>query len=1008
MIQGLPLPILKQMASNPKILGPLLISVVGAQNANQIMNALSNDQIPFDDVLNILVGSPISSVVSQMGSVDTPDGVYLGPTQEDLDRARKESEILNKPTSTPIPEEKKVTVDDIGFTQVDQTPQIISSPIPPEEKVSVDDIGFTAAPAPKIGDMIMTILEPPENPSEEEKEIQERLNNKMFKDQSILDFVKGNPNVDYKQEAIDKGGYIGDAVGGKFWAKYPANPFPGGETTYKNRVLTYMKPEDFLKLAEKKDFNTVESKTAFKLYENTNTGLSVPFLNGNLNEKGQIEIDGHEGRHRAEYVRRLDPDTPIPVYITVSAPSGQEQFVNQQTYNYGRSLTEAGDILLNADFINEEGNPVDVKILGYDIEGKKAGEIFEKTSPTSEQSFSDLVDIIEEPTQEIVGQGIQFPKEKTDNNLRLHTDRIKKIQEGKTTTYPGGPLNDRIVLKAPNESLPDIAIGNINFDDWKNRVEKTMSPDEILEAAKWYKKIYGEFDRVGAKDEKERNKLVNAWLSGQINESPTNALTNVLYVYEQMKQGVPFDEIKGKGLPDPTNNIKNILFERVIDKGVGAKISDFTDAGLGKNVRSFMGNDAAGGQPFVVDVHTARDTGLVDETFLNKLRQLGYKIPKDVKLDFGKGGITGTKYENRAIFGNELTKHLNEINWLGKSDWIPAEIQAIGWMNLTEMYGELGTSGDITMALERNTRRIDSGFNPSKDSPIYQEFGEAIDNLDSNQRGEIVSKALEMVNQTFGTDFSSAIHATGGTDTYQNPTSVQQMFSSKENAFKAAAMLGYLLNQPEVWVNSTKELTKNPQHLSVDLFEIDTQNLRDSATLKKLFDSIVENDENNLFTGYHPIESVNGQTGIKIIIDRDAMKNSPLKTKEVLPYIQSFLTEKFPSITQDLDFSVQPFIMEVELEKIKNDWSIDKNGESFKAYFSDESQGVTPLKSWSDIGDYFQELKGFIGSQIGKIKKGSVTEKRRGGMMSVPEIPSLVNGGLVDINYLTRPLNNGR
>ena len=747
MVQQIPAVILKQAASNPKILGPLLISTVGAQNANQIMNALSNNQIPFDDVLNILTGSSLSSVVNQIQS--TPAGEVYAPKESDIEAERKFNEELNKNITLPS---------EVPLGQVLSTPETTTKPEPlitpdvPEQKTKVEDVGFTGAP---------------------------------------------------------------------------------------------------------------------------------------------------------------------------------------------------------------------------------------------EQKFSDLIMTLDEPT-DLMGEGIVFPKEKTDNNLRLHTDRIKKVQEGKTTTYPGGPLNDRIVLKAPNESLPDIAIGNINFDDWKNRVEKTMSPDEILEAAKWYKKIYGEFDRVGAKDEKERNKLVNAWLSGQINESPTNALTNVLYVYEQMKQGVPFDEIKGKGLPDPTNNIKNILFERVIDKGVGAKISDFTDAGLGKNVRSFMGNDAAGGQPFVVDVHTARDTGLVDETFLNKLRQLGYEIPEDVKLDFGKGGITGTKYENRAIFGNDLTKHLNEINWLGKSDWIPAEIQAIGWMNLTEMYGELGTSGDITMALERNTRRIDSGFNPSKDSPIYQEFGEAIDNLDPNQRGEILSKALEMVNETFGTDFSSAIHATGGTDTYQNPTSVQQMFSSKENAFKAAAMLGYLLNQPEVWVNSTKELTKNPKHLSVDLFETDTQNLRDSATLKKFFNSIVENDENRLFTGYQPIESVNGQTGIKLIIDSDAIKNSPLKKVDVVPYIQSFLTEKFPSITQDLDFSVQPFIMEVELEKIKNDWSIDKNGESFKAYFSDESQGVTPLKSWSDIGDYFQELKGFIGSQIGKIKKGSVTEKRRGGyVMPLPEIDML-------------------
>ena len=60
MVQQIPVAILKQAASNPKILGPLLISTVGAQNADKIINALSNNQIPFDDVLNILVGSPIS------------------------------------------------------------------------------------------------------------------------------------------------------------------------------------------------------------------------------------------------------------------------------------------------------------------------------------------------------------------------------------------------------------------------------------------------------------------------------------------------------------------------------------------------------------------------------------------------------------------------------------------------------------------------------------------------------------------------------------------------------------------------------------------------------------------------------------------------------------------------------------------------------------------------------------------------------------------------------------
>ncbi len=254
-----------------------------------------------------------------------------------------------------------------------------------------------------------------------------------------------------------------------------------------------------------------------------------------------------------------------------------------------------------------------------------------------ELKFSDLIMTLDEPT-DITGKGISFPKDKTDNNIRLHTDRLKKLGDGKIDSYPGGPQNERIVLEAPaGTSLPDIAIGDITFDDWRERVENNMSKEETMKAANWYKKIYGEFDRVGAKDEKERNMLVNAWLSAQINESPTNALSNVLYIYEQYKQGVPFDEVKGKGLPDPTNNIKNIIYGKVSDRGIGAKISDFIDAGTGKNTRSFMGDDEAGGQPFVVDVHTARDTGLVDQTYLNKLEQLGYEIPDNLKIEFGQG-----------------------------------------------------------------------------------------------------------------------------------------------------------------------------------------------------------------------------------------------------------------------------------------------------------------------------------------------------------------------------------
>ena len=99
---------------------------------------------------------------------------------------------------------------------------------------------------------------------------------------------------------------------------------------------------------------------------------------------------------------------------------------------------------------------------------------------------------------------------------------------------------------------------------------------------------------------------------------------------------------------------------------------------------------------------------------------------------------------------------------------------------------------------------------------------------------------------------------------------------SKETAKDAAAKLAYMLNQTEVWVNTAKELTKNPNHFSLDIVEDGSENLRDSDTLKSLFERIINADPNGLFRGYQPI-IVDGNAGIRIIIGKDAIKNSPLK-----------------------------------------------------------------------------------------------------------------------------------
>jgi hypothetical protein len=77
-----------------------------------------------------------------------------------------------------------------------------------------------------------------------------------------------------------------------------------------------------------------------------------------------------------------------------------------------------------------------------------------------------------------------------------------------------------------------------------------------------------------------------------------------------------------------------------------------------------------------------------------------------------------------------------------------------------------------------------------------------------------------------------------------------------------------------------------------------------------------------------------------------------------------------------------------------------------------------PLESFSNIISLIEEVskardegyKNILDSTkvINLLKKNNIQLKNKGGTISLPEIPSLVNGGLVDINYLTRPLNNGR
>ncbi len=565
-------------------------------------------------------------------------------------------------------------------------------------------------------------------------------------------------------------------------------------------------------------------------------------------------------------------------------------------------------------------------------------------TPAIDASLSYLAKLINKEVPIRSEGGLPIDAEKSANELRLHKMRIEKASAD-GTEYPGLPLNERTVINPPaGSNLPPVVVGKVTPQDWVARIDATMDDAEVNKAANWYKDVFGQFKERAGGDPAEMAKLVDAWFAGQQQRSPEATLEVMLDIYEQIQRGVPKEELVGRGLPSATKIMIDILTGSEITGGAGQKITDFLDSGYNKNVRSFMDNDPAGGSPFVIDIHSARDTGLVDPVLINALNKLGYDVPENLKLDFGEGGIKGTKYESRALFGIELTKYLNDIKWRGRNDWESSEVQAIGWMNMSGLTGEAtgaGAGGDVRSAFAQNTRRISMEVDPGAGSPWAVKYGDKYSNLDDASKiqinNQVTASAIERVNKELGITLGDNVHGTGGWELYQNPSTVQQAISSKDVAIRAAARLGYLLNQTEVWVNAPKSLTANPKNFAVDIIAEGNDDLRDTDRLKELFNAITEAEPNELFRGYQPI-IIDKKAGIKIIIDYDAIKNSPLTVKQAQEYILNFANNELSDITDRLGFNAQVDIMESDLTKLRNDWTEDQSGGGYKSYFGGQAR----------------------------------------------------------------------
>jgi len=607
----------------------------------------------------------------------------------------------------------------------------------------------------------------------------------------------------------------------------------------------------------------------------------------------------------------------------------------------------------------------------------------------STEAVGGMEGVLQKPVLSKTEGGIKFPVNDSANRLRLKVQRDKQALEGKA--MPGMPKNERTVIEAPEGSeMPNFVVGKITPDDWIERTEAILLPEEIAQYSKWYEEVRGTFLKYTDGDEVKTDKYMRAWLVANQNIGVDGAFNNVLLQAEQFARQVPAGEMKAAGLPLATKAARSALQDEPIVEGVGLKISDFVDSAEGKSVRSIYGNDALAGQPFVVDIHTARDTGLVDDILLNHLERQGYKVDRDRIATDLAGGPTDTQYENRADFGRKLTEHLNGINWQGRSDWQPKEVQAVGWMAMTRLTAD--AADDTVTALERSLRRISMEAAPGEGSPWATKYGAAFNALSGDRQSQltkaVTERAMQMAKEISGIDLRGMVHGTGGWENYQNPAAIAQTLATRNGAEIAANTVGFLTQQTEVWVNSIKGTTKNPKALAIDFIESGSDNLSTNEGLRKFWEKVMAADPTKLFVGYQPIRTIDGEVGIRVLID----KGGPARMESVQGALSA--GGEIDAMLTKLDYDVKTRGYEADLVKARNDWKGSKNGEAYLGRLAElgvkrTAADLDPLRS--ELEAIFErELAGAATPSASTSGTGAAANKTKTKIIGGPS--SLVKG----------------
>jgi len=974
----------KKIAINPNVVGPLLISAVGAQNAEKIINAYDSNKILFDDILNILSGAPIQSIISRIQ--ETPAGVVFAPDADQIEAERKFNEELNKPADV-IPEEKKVTVDDVGFTEAQQDFEPLITPDIPYGKISIDDIGFTAAPQVKPSDYILTAKETKGDTKEELKP-----------NERIFTQIAGVKNQNIQRDPNDL-----------FAEGWENKMFPMPKQI--GTLGDYQVAIDVMK----------RSDNNFLLFKDGKVHATIELAN-TMGQDNVMDLDAigvpveMQGQGIAKDVLnelfKLADANGVTIQGTAQ-PFGSKTLNTKQLVKFYNSMGFEGDannLVRKPQEIKKEE-----KVFTDDVINILPEEFTPKMKTDKPYSYVEAVN-----PQKVFG----------DKDLR---NEDYKIKEAPKINYE---FDNKTVEQIKNKTFEEFeeATG-INAKELAKKFNFTMPDTSLLnnslqrdEKARYWWQQSGEFlDELMTDlnlNDKERELFLEivSTTSGGVNpkqnlEIALGVMSDVL-ANRPVRMGFKTSQSLDVLLKDKDSKINSPKFRNYTDT---FKYFAGTDDRLPNTTNDLQMAKIFGMNPEAL-ANNPDLYALMTMTLNNLAENVNTADPQDELLQ---------PFELQAMMWTE-SRGGRSTNFSEIGPQVLNEIEKLGY-NITR---ESIANPNFVRDLQKTVKPFEESIKMTVESGSFlSPQGKKIEQLiQSFPDDSVLMSNIDKVNRGAN---KSLITKSG-----KGPSVIEELVSQVigQKVTMSRMIQGYGTFEgnvgdnvyiPSVYSNNKGQMVQLTDDQRIFVLSVLGKYLNQAATASSNFFTVEEGMEQpdgevmQTTSFYVPntkfdrkqLQEVHNLSGYDFnvvpvtggfVLDTISFDGKPNNEK-----VEKALQTVFG---KDLNVGIidtvwyGDYIESNKYEEnindfIQNDTRADQEVELTPESFIDIFSKIESISKKRDQG-----YQAIIDSTkvINLLKKNNIQLKNKGGYISLPEIPSLVNGGLVDINYLTRPLNNGR